>query len=252
MAISAITFLCFPCERVYESRIRYFLLALSVCLLIGSQSKGSYAVMPVLILLIFVYRLLHLDWRRLIPAATAALAIVTLGAVYVGSNTDEILQGLGKNATLTGRIPLWTLLLTLSSNKAWLGYGFAGFWSTNLLKVRSIVGWAPGKAHNGFIDILLEVGLLGLGIFVLNSVIASWGSMKLIARERTLHSQWPLLMLSLIFLYNIFESDLMVPNGFLWVVYVAITASRQRAWNVSRATTRITSPAATQFSAPAY
>jgi O-antigen ligase len=114
------------------------------------------------------------------------------------------------------------------------------------------VGWRPYKAHNGFIDILLDLGLLGLGIFGLNTAIAFWRSMKLVARERTLESQWPLLMLSLLLLYNVFEIDLIVPNSFVWVVYVAISVSVQRAWAVNRATERTVGSATVQFSAPEY
>jgi O-antigen ligase len=252
VVIATITFLCFRAESILELVVKYLCLALSVWLLIGSEAKGSYVVMMVSILLMFLYRLLHIYWKRVIPAATIALTVLAVAAVYVASNADAFLRGLGKDATLNGRIPLWTAVLNVSSGNRWLGYGFVGFWATNNHSVWSIIGWAPLKAHNGFIDLLLELGLLGLGIFALNTAIAIWRSIKLVARERTLESQWPLLMLSLILLYNVFESDLMVQNGFFWVAYVAITVSTQRAWSVSRATVRTAALTGTQFSVPEY
>jgi exopolysaccharide production protein ExoQ len=252
MVVAAITFLCFRAETLAERAGRYLCLALSVGLLIGSEAKGSYVVMLVSILLMFLYRLLHLYWKRLIPAATIALGLLALGAAYVASNADAILQALGKNATLTGRIPLWADVLAISSHNRWLGYGFGGFWATNSHSVWSMVGWMPHESHNGFIDILLELGVIGLVIFALNTVIALSRTVKLVARERTLESQWPLLMLSLILLYNMFESNLMVQNGFLWVAYVAMTVSAQRVWNAGRATVPTEAPPDVQLSGLEY
>jgi exopolysaccharide production protein ExoQ len=252
MVVATFTFLCFHAESILELVVKYLCLALSVCLVIGSEAKGSYVVLLVSILLIVLYRLLHLHWKRLIPAAVVALTVLAVAAVYVASNADVFLRALGKNATLTGRTQLWTTVLAISSGNRWLGYGFVGFWATNSHSVWSIVGWMPHTAHNGFIDLLLELGLLGLGIFALNTAIAIWRSMKLVARERTLESQWPLLMLSLILLSNVFESNLTLPIGFMWIAYVAITVSAQRAWSVSRATVRTAAPMATQCSAPEY
>jgi len=252
MVISAITFLCFRAKSVPGLLGKYLGLAVSVCLLIGSESKGSYVVMLVALLLMLLYRLLHLYWKRLIPAATAAFVALAFTAAYVASNADAFFRALGKNASLTGRIPLWTIVLNMSSNHRLLGYGFAGFWAANSHAVWSRVGWTPSKAHNGFIDMLLDLGLLGLVIFALNSAIAMWRSMKLVAREKTLESQWPLMMLSVIFLYSVFEINVLLPNNFLWVAYVAITVSTQRGWSVSRASVRTAAPAANQFPALRY
>lgn len=252
MVVAVITFLCFRAESVAEWVSKYLCLMLSLGLLIGSEAKGSYVVLLVSILLIFLYRLLHLHWKRLIPAATVALILVTAGAAYVASNSDAILQALGKNPTLTGRIPLWADVLAISTHNRWLGYGFAGFWATNSHTVWSMVGWMPHESHNGFIDILLELGGIGLAIFTLNTIVALWRAVKLVARERTLESQWPLLILSVILLYNMFESNLMLQNGFLWVAYVAMTVSTQRAWEVSRATETIAARPEVQLSGLGY
>jgi exopolysaccharide production protein ExoQ len=253
MVFAVISFICFRAESFAETIIKYLGLAISVVLVAGSLSKGSYVVLAVSLLLVVLYRLLHLYWKRLIPAAAVAFTLVAIGAIYVSSNFDAFLRLLGKNANLNGRIPLWTAVLSVSTNNRWFGYGFAGFWITNEHSIWSMIGWAPLKAHNGFIDILLELGLVGLGLFAINTVIALSRSVKLVLRERTTESQWPLLMLSVILLYNIFESDLMVQNIFMWVAYAAITVSTQRAWSLSRAAERTERPdSPAEFSTPGY
>ena len=160
--------------------------------------------------------------------------------------------GVKKDATFSGRIPLWTTVLTLSEGNRLLGYGFGGFWATNTYAVYSLISWNASKAHNGFIDLLLDLGWVGVIIYAFNTALVFFRSMKYVAREKTLESQWPLLVLSLILLYNMIESDLLVVNSFLWVAYVAITVSLQRVWSVSTATEPASEPTAPQFSGPDY
>jgi exopolysaccharide production protein ExoQ len=252
MVIATITFLCFRPKSAKEFVARYFAMALSLCLLIGSVAKGAYVTMMVSILLVFLYQLVRIYWKRLIPAAIVALTSLGIAAAYVASNADLFLRALGKDASLTGRIPIWTTVLAISSGKRWLGYGFAGFWATNSHTVWSIVGWRPAKAHNGYIDLLADLGWFGVGIFALNTALAFWRAVKLAARDRTMESQWPLLMLSVILVYNIFETDLMQVHGFFWVGYVTITVSTQRAWSMSRAAAPAMAPNVPQLSDAGY
>jgi len=251
LVLGMITLFCWPTEGVRSKLGKWFVLALSVGLLIGSLSKGSWVVLVVAALLVPLYRLFRVDFKGLMVGISMAAAALGLAAVYVLSNLDAIFSLLGKDATLTARIPIWTTLLTMSQGKRWLGYGYEGFWSTNLMNVTWLLGgFAPGKAHNGFIDLLLEVGVVGLGIFAICAVVAITRAIKVIARERDLQSEWPLLMLSLLLIYNLFESDLMVQNGFIWVLFVALSVSTQRAWSLHAARTRV--PRATQLSAAGY
>jgi O-antigen ligase len=252
MVVATITFLCFRPETVRELVGRYLGLALSLCLLIGSVAKGAYVTMLVSILLIFLYRLLRIHWKRLIPVATVTLFILGIAAAYVASNPDVFLRALGKDSSLTGRIPMWSTVLAISSTRRWLGFGFAGFWATNSHTVWSILAWKPAKAHNGFIDLLVDLGWVGLGIFALNTSMAFWRCVKLAARKHTIEAQWPLLMLSLILVYNLFETDLMQVHSFFWVAYVTITASTQRAWSLSRTAAPAMTPKTPQLSSTGY
>jgi len=242
MVVSTVTFFCLRPETVVELVAKYLGIALSLCLLIGSVAKGAYVTMLVAVLLILLYRLLRIYWKLLIPALAVVLTILGIAVAYVLSDPDVFLRALGKNASLTGRIPLWTTVLAISSKSRWLGSGFAGFWAANSHTVWSILGWKPAKAHNGFIDLLADLGWVGVGLFALNSALAFWRAVTLAARERTTESQWPLLMLSLILVYNVFETDLMQVHSFFWVAYVTITVSAQRAWISSTSAAPVFAP----------
>lgn len=228
MVVAAITFLCFRAQNVFELCTKYICLLLSVCLLIGSKSAGSYVVMIVASFLVIFFKLLHLHSKRLLPALIIVSGILAAAVVFVVSNADTFLKLLGRNASLTGRIPLWVTLLSISSGHRWLGYGAGAFWGTNSHRVWQISQWKPAHAHNGYIEIVLDIGLVGLSLFLLNAGIAFWRCGKLVARERTLESKWPLLILSICLLSGTFEMNLTAGNTFFWVAYVAITVSSGR------------------------
>jgi O-antigen ligase len=68
---------------------------------------------------------------------------------------------------LTGRIPLWDVLLPQLGQRPWLGAGFAAFWSPeNVYQIEGLVGFPAVSAHNGFLEELLNTGIVGLAIFL--------------------------------------------------------------------------------------
>ena len=83
-----------------------------------------------------------------------------------------LLQSLGRNATLTGRTELWPALLELAGNP-FVGTGFESFWlGERLEKIWSLYWWHPTQAHNGYLEIYLTLGWIGIGLLAL---VAIWG-----------------------------------------------------------------------------
>lgn len=233
MVMAVITFLCLRTRRVQNTG-KLLLVILALGLLAGSFSAGSYVMMVFSIVLVVVYQLLRLPRRNLIPIGIVVGAMLAACATYVALNASDIFEILGRNSSLTGRVPLWRFLFYKIAQHPWLGYGYVGFWSTENHSVWEQIGWTPLKAHNGYLDLWLELGLVGVSLFALNTLAVLSRSLKFVAKHRTLESEWPLLMLNLIILHNAFESDLLIQNGFMWIIYVAISVSMQRAMRAER------------------
>jgi exopolysaccharide production protein ExoQ len=69
--------------------------------------------------------------------------------------------------TLTGRTPLWEQLLPEIWQHPLVGSGFAAFWSPdNLYRFESVAGFPVTSAHNGFLEELLNTGLVGFAILL--------------------------------------------------------------------------------------
>lgn len=68
---------------------------------------------------------------------------------------------------LTGRLPLWEVLIPEFVKHPWIGVGFAAFWNpANVYRIEELVGFPAVSAHNGFLEELLNTGVVGLGILL--------------------------------------------------------------------------------------
>jgi exopolysaccharide production protein ExoQ len=68
---------------------------------------------------------------------------------------------------LTGRIPLWQALIEQFWDHPWLGAGFAAFWSPlHIAELASSGVMGRSSAHNGYLEELLNTGVVGLIILL--------------------------------------------------------------------------------------
>lgn len=72
-----------------------------------------------------------------------------------------------KAAALTGRVRLWEVLLPEVGQRPWLGAGFAAFWNPdNRYRIEQLAGRTKQAAHNGFLEELLNTGVVGLAVLM--------------------------------------------------------------------------------------
>ena len=96
-----------------------------------------------------------------------ALALVLIVAAVA---PDTLLIMIGKDPTLTGRTEIWSYVTKDIWAKPLLGWGYFGFWNlTNpaAVEISDSVHWVVPQAHNGLLELLLSLGLIGTGLFVL-------------------------------------------------------------------------------------
>ncbi|MFT4112198.1 O-antigen ligase family protein [Silvibacterium sp.] len=132
---------------------------------------------------------------------------------------------LGRDSTLSGRTQIWAQVWPFVREHPLLGWGYAGFWrglQGEAFRVVAAVRFIVYHAHNGFLEIALELGTVGLAIF-LCSYARAWlilGSR--IQRADGRRQIWFLLLLLLVGLYDLDENTLLIYNGLFWVIYVTV------------------------------
>lgn len=93
----------------------------------------------------------------------AAMVTVTVAILFFGVSPGT-LTTLGRNPTLTDRTEVWGHLFKLVQNPL-VGTGFESFWlGSRLETLWSIYWWHPNEAHNGYIEIYLNLGWIGLAL----------------------------------------------------------------------------------------
>jgi exopolysaccharide production protein ExoQ len=104
-----------------------------------------------------------------------SLAIFCLGGLaIVFGGAGGAASALGRDATFSGRTDIWAAVLLAASNPI-IGSGFESFWnSPNVLIVQralALVNWyhpeGLNEAHNGYLEIYLNLGWIGLCLILL-------------------------------------------------------------------------------------
>ncbi len=196
-----------------------------VVVIVGTRSKTALLIMAVVCVIFPGIRLLRrLDRGLLLAGSLAILGFASAGTVLAVSAMPALINLLGRDSTMTGRTDIWKAVLQAIFKHPLLGYGFAAFWLSLRGESANIIlalRWAVPAAHNGFLDIWLQTGAVGLFLFSAGFVIAGRSALKGLRQPSFARAAWPLAVLILTLVYNLDESSLMQPNDFLWVVYVA-------------------------------
>jgi exopolysaccharide production protein ExoQ len=118
--------------------------------------------------------------RGAVRRHVGAIAVVLLGGTWMMMGTHlsaNIFAFLGRDVTLTGRTDLWAAVLPMAVNPLF-GAGFESFWlGTRLDSLWAEFAFRPNQAHNGYIDLYLNVGVVGLALFVV-FVISSFVAVR--------------------------------------------------------------------------
>jgi len=94
-----------------------------------------------------------------------------------------MLQSLGRNSTLTGRTQIWAAVLAQRINPV-LGTGFESFWMGNRLQsVWSLSQVGIEEAHNGYLELYLNLGWVGLTLLGMLIVTGYRNALALFRRD---------------------------------------------------------------------
>jgi O-antigen ligase len=104
--------------------------------------------------------------RPVRPALVQFAVLAVLGLSVIALFFDPgggLVQSLGKDPGLTGRKDIWALVLGLHTNPL-IGTGFETFWLGSRLEfmLHALVNLPINEAHNGWIEVYLNLGWAGL------------------------------------------------------------------------------------------
>jgi O-antigen ligase len=222
MVLSALLF-------AMRARERFFLFnclfcAVSVILVFLSHSATAVILGAVVLFSSLLWRMVKLPMIQLVPfGIVAVIAVVTPLTPFVTRPPYELLNMLGRDASLTGRTDLWTAVMIAISRRPLLGYGYDAFWQGvkgESLQAAISAGWLPIHSHNGYLELALGLGIPGLILFAL--IFISWIALAIDYARRALGANafWPIAFAAFFAVQNVTDSVLLSRNELPCLLFV--------------------------------
>ncbi len=162
-------------------------------------------------------------------AAIGVLLLTSVEAVLVWS---------GRDPTLTGRTLIWQATWELIQQRPIWGFGYGAFWlegNESASVLQEAVRWATPTAHNGYLDLILQLGFVGLILFALSAFTAILGLLAgILSADRALLLSC-CASFAFVLLYNVAESAMLEQHQLLTYLYVWAAAACGREVTMQRA-----------------
>lgn len=157
-------------------------------------------------------------WLAFVTLLPAAIGIVILISFWL-----QILEFFGKDPTLSSRTTIWGAVMMSIAKRPLLGWGYSAFWGGMKGEAGSllvIIHFPIGQAQNGPLEVLLNIGMVGLALIVGTFVQAFRDGRRCFRRGPSEIADWYLLLILFTISYTFGEADLMLPNSTAWMMYI--------------------------------
>ncbi len=232
MTVGLVPFILCGLEQP-KQRLFYFAGAgLVLALIVLSGSRTSLSLLTVSLFLLPLYQMVRQAYRTRTMLLSLSIVLAGAFALLVVANIETIIVDvMGKSLDLNSRGPIWTYAIEKGLERPWLGYGYAGFWTSSEADVIYNNTWAGGimregsrfHAHNGFIDTFLQIGLVGLAICMLTFFRSIRdAAMLMTSRQYGLETFWMLQFLVITLLFNVTETRTFLASNTFWSLTVSI------------------------------
>lgn len=206
------------------------LVVLSVLLVLMSRSKTALVLVLLLLSVLPVLWLLQKQPRvfRGIAVVLLLLAGVGIGCEAAFGNlllaitdmAEAAAHSIGKNLSITGRDFIWRICFDAISQQPMLGYGYHAFWvyPGPVGWVWQSTNWRTPHAHNGYIELMLGLGVSGMILCAGMILSAVRRALQQVTHAATWAACWPLLTVTFILISAGNESLLINPVERLWLI----------------------------------
>ncbi|MBX3116184.1 MAG: O-antigen ligase family protein [Cryobacterium sp.] len=232
--IALVTFLIELRTKAIRKSVAIGSIALAALCLLFSQAPvafGTAAILGAAAAALYGLRHTAVEHRRIWQFMLFGSGILAVVLVWVFRS--PIIQLLDASNELDYRLNLWRRVWNLFPLHSIEGWGWIGSWRLELvpyLGFRNLPGGAPTSAANAYLDVLLQLGIVGLAIFLLLLSLAFTRSWLLAVQRRSVVFVWPALVLLTLLVTSLAESSIL--GEFFWMTLVICTvkASREMSW----------------------
>jgi exopolysaccharide production protein ExoQ len=169
--------------------------------------------------------------RRTLQWLLGAVVATTLVAAYLVRH--QIITRIGAGSDFTTRARLWQVLAYYVRFHPVQGFGWYGPWVPDLYPfsgVNYVLTDHYTSALNAYIDVLLQLGWVGLSVFIVLAGMAVVRSWLVASERRSVIYAWTPITLVALLTDSLFESFSLFGLGWLMLVLCTVRAGQSRSW----------------------
>lgn len=195
----------------YQTYIEIFIILLTIYLFMGPNHTPTYSATSMisltiaLIALIWFFRMQRNE--KIIRVITLILIVgfIIYGTIipFIGQlKIIDISSAVGRDQSLTGRVDTWAKVIPYVWDKPFWGCGYGAFLTDSMIETIGAY-----HVHNGYLDIILNIGFIGLGFFSM----FLFKNCRNAQREMTKNFDWGVLWLGFLLITAL--SNMAEPSG---------------------------------------
>jgi len=218
----------------------FWMLVAGLCVYLTRSATITIALVAVVVvaLAVVAFRLASSGRTRAVlygVVAAVVAALVVAGTAF----QSQLLSLMGKGDTLTGRTDIWAAVTELAQQRPVFGWGWVSYWAPWAEPFDDLAfegGVHQYQAHNAWLDLWLQVGIVGVVVFAalfVSTVVRSW----FFATDRpqfapgrqgsfSAVSVLPILVLAALAVQSLVESRLIIEYGMVLLVVIAVKTKR--------------------------
>lgn len=202
-------------------RWRFVFGALLVLMTFGARSGTGILAMVAMFFVVPQLQVLRLRHQWMTGLVMMLIPIALATAIILAGNFDALLGSVGKDATLTGRTELWNASFVLIEERTALGWGWSASFAPSS-PVHNMITWSAPFAHNHWIDMTLDVGMIGSLIFMVGLILMLLRAIVYAQQAGTRESLFPLVYIMIVHIMILSTQALMTKNDALSIFYVSL------------------------------
>jgi len=211
-------------------RKRTWLIYIFICfmMLVFSKSKTSLGLLIPTLVLGFLFEYYYLKSRLKVFYFLVLIFFIVCAILSFITYQQEVISFFSNPLALTGRVEIWHILWSVIEDNWLFGTGYESLYYVGTNSPLSLYasGWSLNIAHghNGYLDVLATMGIIGLLIIIYTFIIKNF---IFLFKPQNIDNKRLGLYYSLmcfIVLHNFLETTLMTTNKSSWILILIITA----------------------------
>jgi exopolysaccharide production protein ExoQ len=234
LGMLALVLLIIAVWRMYASRNGRTLFALDVVVALFLVARTMSATVTIalagVVVVVGIAALARKSGVRWRVALWTALTALTAGIGVVFSQWDAVTSLLGRSPDLTHRFDIWNAVLERIVDQPFVGYGYVGWWPSwdSWFAIHSIDGVPMLQAHNVWLDLVMQTGLIGALLFAVALGALWWPLFRAFVMSPRSSATVPFLILTALTIQSLSESRMLIEWGFASIVAFGVVAKRMR------------------------